>query len=224
MFHKPMKRLMALACVLAMLFSNGAALALGGAIGNTIDDDDDALYSELINGRKIARKAFLSDRYPTIDGGLRVFHNEWTKGGWEEYDAENCRISGRMMLADSTYLKGIGMYLDGYLFRSSAEGSEAVGSVRYTLNGDYDEFYFSIGPDCSDSRYCGSDDGTARIQIYADKVLVYETDFFDYDDAGFDQAINVKGVNKLQIVLTIYKGSNNTLNVLLTNPLLVDFS
>lgn len=224
MFNKATKRWIALLCAALFLLTAGAALADGGgprsAIGNT--SDGDGLYGSLINGRKIARKAYLSDRYPTVEGPLRVFHNKWERGGWEDKKMK-CRISGPMELYGTAYLKGIGMYLDGSAFRSSIEGAESKGAVRYTLNGDYDEFYFGIGPDSSDNRYCGSNDGSARIQIYLDDVIVYDTGFFEFDDVGYDQAIDVRNANKLKIVLTERKGANNTLNVLLTNPLLVDY-
>lgn len=170
----------------------------------------------------IKKSAFLSDRYPTADSSLRVCHNQWSIGKWDESDIP-IRISGSFLLGDTVYKKGIGMYLEKTAFRTSAEGAESSASVTYTLNGEYDELIFDIGPDQSDSRYFGTDDGTASVQIFCDDNLVYKTNYFDGLSFGSDQHVDVRGASKLTIVLLVRRGSNNTLNIVLGNPKLVAY-
>ena len=165
--------------------------------------------------------AYLSDQFPNIETeGLRVFHNEWDKPRWDPENAKQLK-EGPMKSASAAYTKAIAMFMESHSFVTSVNGAEASGMVWYRLDSRYDQFIFDLDVDATDRKFCGSDDGQAAIQIFADDVLVYESDFIDYTAHLEDQTICVSGVDKLQIVLTEKYGGNNTLHVLLGNPRLI---
>ena len=163
---------------------------------------------------------YLSDRYPTVSGNMRVFHNSWKKGGWDDFtdklrfsDGEPFYMNGR------DYRKGIGMYLIKSAFKSSAVGTVSSASVTYTLNGVYDYLSFDLGAD-RHTKYCEADDGKARVEIYADNACVFQTEWFSGSAFQHFDNVELYGAIKVTITLYISKGSNNTLGVVLGDPIL----
>lgn len=130
------------------------------------------------------------------------------------------RFSDKSMnfhIAGVEYNAGIGVFLETSAYEAIESGANGSGSVKYYLGGEYDTLSFDIGAESDDPTYYNANCGEARIQIVADGLMVYDSGYFGYSWTGYNQSVNLKSAEWLEIYLYIRRGTGRTLNIVLGN-------
>lgn len=179
-------------------------------------------YEELkkqINDLEIKLNKSVKYSNPTFLGDLKItkneffskddrpsyFINEWNSGAYKG----KISINGR-----GNQTNAIGLFIPHKDF--SSDQYKLTRTIQYSLDGKYTTLSFNLGTDdWNDEKY---QDGSFDITISSDeKGTLYNKTGLKYDTYTPSDFLDVSGCDKLDIIITTYKGKTTTLNVVLSD-------